>query len=282
MLLLPVLPAIGFVFWWNWPDGLEFYFEVFSTMGSYLLVFISRNGSSGEIQEETLLEEKKMGEVFAASPKEEILQKKRKAPLELDGPPTLRTAEDLIEVPSSPEEGARSTPTTGRPSADKGEPGSPRPSTRPPLSAKDMISVNLTTLYPSGSLSPGEETDLANEIYSFKESILEELRRLTGPVNGKILWKDDSSGNTIRNPQSGGEYSPKMLRMILDSLRQEGPNSPYYEKFLNDRIDTLKNDELMNLKLEDLPRDKLEELNQAKLLTNQAKPLTDVKWGRGR
>lgn len=66
-----------------------------------------------------------------------------------------------------------------------------------------------------------------------------------------------------------------MLSMVLESLRQKGQNSLYYAKFLNDRIDTLQNDELMNFKLEDLLRDKLEELNQAK-------PLTDVKWGRGR
>lgn len=100
--------------------------DALSTVGSYLLLFLSRNGSSGEIKEETLLEDPKMEEVFAASPKEEIFLRKRKAPiqpLELDGPPTLRSVEDLIEVPSSPEEGARSTPTTGRPSADKGEPG---------------------------------------------------------------------------------------------------------------------------------------------------------------
>jgi len=73
-----------------------------------------------------------------------------------------------------------------------------------------------------------------------------------------------------------------MLSMVLESLRQKGQNSFYYEKFLNDRIDTLQNDELMNFKLEGLPRDKLKELNQAKLVTSQAKPLTDVKWGRGR
>lgn len=63
-----------------------------------------------------------------------------------------------------------------------------------------------------------------------------------------------------------------MLSMVLESLRQKGQNSSYYEKFLNDRIDTLQNDELINLELEDLPMDKW----------NQAKLLTDVKWGRGR
>jgi len=159
-------------------------------------------------------------------------------------------------------------PAPTGPSADRGEPGS---STRPPLSGKDIIFLNLTTLYPSGSLSPGEKTDLTNEIFSKKENILEELRRLTGPVNGKILWKDDTSGNTIRNPQSGKEYCPNMLRMVLESLRRDEQNSPYYTKFLNDRIDTIKNDELMNLKLEDLPMEKLDELNQAKLLI-------DVEW----
>ena len=25
--LMPLPPAIRFVFWWNWPDGLKFYFE---------------------------------------------------------------------------------------------------------------------------------------------------------------------------------------------------------------------------------------------------------------
>jgi hypothetical protein len=63
--------------------------------------------------------------------------------------------------------------------------------------------------------------------------------------------------------------------MVMESLRREGLNSPYYQKFLNDRIDTIQNNELINLKLEDLPMAKLDELNQAKLLT-------DVKWRRGR
>jgi len=66
-----------------------------------------------------------------------------------------------------------------------------------------------------------------------------------------------------------------MLSMVLESLRQKGQNSPYYEKFLNKRMeDAIQNDELMNLKVEDLPMEKLNPLNQAKL--------TDVKWGRGR
>ena len=46
------------------------------------------------------------------SPKEELSKGKRKAPmepLELQGPPTLRSLDDLILVPLSPEEGARST-----------------------------------------------------------------------------------------------------------------------------------------------------------------------------
>ena len=119
-----------------------------------------------------------------------------------------------------------------------------------------------------GSLSPEEFLDLTNEIYEKKESILEELRRLTGPVNGQILWQDDTSGNTIRNPQSGKEYDPSMLSMILDSLRQHGRNSKYYKKFLNDRIDTLKKNELINLELNDPSMEELDPLNQVKLLTN--------------
>jgi hypothetical protein len=117
-------------------------------------------------------------------------------------------------------------------------------------------------------LSPEEFLDLTNEIYEKKESILEELRRLTGPVNGQILWQDDTSGNTIRNPQSGKEYDPSMLSMILDSLRQHGRNSKYYKRFLNDRIDTLKKNELINLELNDPSMEELDPLNQVKLLTN--------------
>nr|YP_010729322.1 ribosomal protein S2 [Microstegium vimineum]WEB60593.1 ribosomal protein S2 [Microstegium vimineum] len=140
------------------------------------------------------------------------------------------------------------------------------PSLNPALTAKDTIYFNLTTLYPSGSLSPGEATDLTNEIFAFKENILKELRRLSGPVNGEILWKDDTSGNTIRNPQRGQEYPPYMLDMILDSLKRYGGNSDYYKQFLNDRMNTLKNADLRNLQLEVLPREKLDELNQSKLL----------------
>lgn len=171
-----------------------------------------------------------------------------------------------LPAPVNSPEGREDTPTPSILPAGEGESGSSRS-----LSAKDMISFNLTTFDPSGSLSPGEETDLTNDIYEFKKSILGELRRLTGPVNGQILWKDDTSGNTIRNPRSGKEYCPNMLRMVLESLRRDEQNSLYYKKFLNIRIDTIKNDELMNLKLEDLPMEKLDELNQAKLLT-------EVKW----
>jgi hypothetical protein len=96
---------------------------------------------------------------------------------------------------------------------------------------------------------------------------LEELRHLTGNVNGPILWKDmDSAGNSIINPRGGNEYSPNTLHKVLESLRQRGLNSDYYKLFLNDRISNLKNDELKNLQLEDLPMERLKEWNQAKLL----------------
>jgi len=185
----------------------------------------------------------------------------------------------IQEIPPfhSPERGevAPNNPVPAAPAAPAAPPA-PAAAPEQPLSAKDRIFFNLTQLHGSlspeeaffGSLSPEEFLDLTNEIYEKKESILEELRRLTGPVNGQILWQDDTSGNTIRNPQSGKEYDPSMLSMILDSLRQHGRNSKYYKKFLNDRIDTLKKNELINLELNDPSMEELDPLNQVKLLTN--------------
>jgi hypothetical protein len=185
----------------------------------------------------------------------------------------------IQEIPPfhSPERGevAPNNPVPAGPAAPAAPPA-PAAAPEQPLSAKDRIFFNLTQLHGSlspeeaffGSLSPEEFLDLTNEIYEKKESIQEELRRLTGPVNGQILWQDDTSGNTIRNPQSGKEYDPSMLSMILDSLRQHGRNSKYYKKFLNDRIDTLKKNELINLELNDPSMEELDPLNQVKLLTN--------------
>ena len=216
---------------------------------------------------------------FVESPKEELGKGKGKAPIEHSGvPPTLLTREDFIEPPLSPEEGAYSTQsgTTSPPAPSHSAGGGVAPSSsihpdpdpvREPLilSAKDKISVNLTTLY--GSLSPGEEKKLTEEICDKKQQILEELCHLTGPVNGPILWQDD--GDTIRNPQSGQEYSPKMLDLILESLQQEGVNSPYYNRFLNKRVETLPNEDFNSLRVENLPQNKFHELNLAKLLAFQ-------------
>jgi hypothetical protein len=138
-------------------------------------------------------------------------------------------------------------------------------------SAKGKIYFNLTTLY--GSMDPEEATELTDIIFKKKGNILEELKGLNSPVNGQILWQD--GGDTIRNPQSGQEYQPNMLDMILDSLRRDGRNSHYYKRFLNDRMHSIQNADLSNFQLEDLPMDKLDKLNQAKLLT-------EVKWRRGR
>jgi len=197
--------------------------------------------------------------------------RKGKAPLEIDGPPTLRGPEDLIEVsPSpSPKEGERLTPTTG----DGGESSSPRP-----LSEKERIHLNLSTLYPitdsEGPLSPEELINLTNETYEIKDSVLEELRRLTGPVSGQILFANlDQAGITIRNPKTGGEYSIGTLNLILQNLRQNGRESPYFSKFINSRMDSIPNEDFNTLRVEDLPQNKLHELHLAKLL--------EFKWKRG-
>jgi len=54
-----------------------------------------------------------VGKVFSDSPKEDPLYRKRKSqqvPLEIEGPPILRSREDLIEIPPSPP-AAREQPT---------------------------------------------------------------------------------------------------------------------------------------------------------------------------
>ena len=212
-------------------------------------------------------------------------ERKRKSPINLiDSPPRHQSLIDFIEVPSSPEEGARPTQlgTTQLPAPSHSAEGSahardnreiaqvpPAPAAAPQdidpgiLNAKGKIYLNLTTLY--GSMDQRQAIELTDIIYSKKEQILEELRRLDhSPVNSQILWQH--SGDTIRNPKSGGEYNPPMLDMILDSLQQYGRGSEYYERLLNGRIAALSNEELMHLRLNDLPMDRLEELNQAKLV----------------
>ena len=121
------------------------------------------------------------------SPKEELSKGKRKAPmepLELQGPPTLRSLDDLILVPLSPEEGACSTQsgTTPPPApshsagggaapssispAEEGEPGSPpRPFGSLTLSSRDLIFHNLSLQYLERTRSPEELLKLTNKIY---------------------------------------------------------------------------------------------------------------------
>lgn len=296
--LLLLLSASCWLQWYFHLDGFfEMLFESLSNLGSYLYVLISMIRSSGEIsmirssgeigkKEDEAMPLAKKNRVddqvfFAESPIEEL--GKKKTPIEHSGfPPILLTQEDLIEPPLSPEKGAYSTQsgTTSPPAPSHSAGGGAAPSSsihpdqarREPviLNAKDKISVNLTTLY--GSFTPGEEMELTEEIFSKKQNILEELRRLTGPVNAKILWQDD--GDTIRNPQSGQEYPPKMLDLILKSLQQEGVNSPFYNRFLNERMETMPNSDFHSLRVENLPQNQLNELNLAKLL--------EFQWERNR
>lgn len=162
------------------------------------------------------------------------------------GRPVLKSRDDLIIISPSPEEGARSTPTTG-PSADEGESPSPRPPTPGlPLSEKERITFNCTLQY---HLSPEELLDLTNEIYEKKSSILSKLRLLTGPESGQILFGSlDSAGIAIRNPK-GEEYSKKSLNMILQSLQQRGIESTYFAKFQNKRMHSIPNEDFYNLRI---------------------------------
>ena len=167
-------------------------------------------------------------------------------------------------VPAAPQEPA--PPAAPVPPAPQ-EPAPPAAPDPHILNTKGKIYLNLTTLY--GSMDPGQATELTDIIFDKKEKILGELRRLDNhsPVNNQILWQD--GGDTIRDPQSGGEYHPLMLDMILESLQKYGRGSDHYKRFLNDKIDTLEKDELINLRLDDLPIQELDTLNQVKLLTDR-------------
>jgi hypothetical protein len=92
--------------------------------------------------------------------------------------------------------------------------------------------------YQEKHLSPEELLDLTNDIYEKKSSILSQLRHLTGPESGLILFGSlDSAGIAIRNPK-GEEYSKKSLNMIL----------------LNKRMETLPNEDFYNLRIESSTR----------------------------
>lgn len=189
----------------------------------------------------------------------------------MENSPDWNTFSPIQEIPPihSPERG-EVAPHNPVPAAPPAPPAAPVPPAAPQdidpqiQNTKGKIYFNLTTLY--GSMDPRQATELTDIIFDKKEKILGELRRLDNhsPVNNQILWQD--GGDTIRDPQSGGEYHPQMLDMILGSLQKYGRGSDHYKKFLNDRIDTLQNDDLINLELEDLPMDKLNELNQAKFV----------------
>jgi ribosomal protein S2 len=140
--------------------------------------------------------------------------------------------------------------------------------------AKGKIYFNLTTLY--GSMDPKQATELTDIIFDKKEKILEELRSLDShsPVNSQILWQD--AGDTIRDPQSGGEYQPLMLDMILESLQKYGRGSDHYKRFLNEKMHSIKNADLENLQRQNLPMDKLNSLNQAKFVRWPAPPAEQV------
>lgn len=58
-------------------------------------------------------------------------------PLEIEGPPTLRSEEDFIELPPSPEEGEHFLKNPG-PSADGGESSSPRPHPEPEVNIREL------------------------------------------------------------------------------------------------------------------------------------------------
>jgi hypothetical protein len=108
--------------------------------------------------------------------------------------------------------------------------------------------------YQEKHLSPEELLDLTNDIYEKKSSILSQLRHLTGPESGLILFGSlDSAGIAIRNPK-GEEYSKKSLNMILQSLQQRGIESTYFAQFLNKRMETLPNEDFDNLRIESSTR----------------------------
>ena len=261
--------------------------ETLSNLGSYLYAWISMIRSrprltSGEIEKEEDVPLLKKHEVndqvfFAESPKEELGKGKGKAPIEHPGvPPTLRSREDFIEPPLSPEEGA---PTPSILSAGEGESGSSR-LPGPPLSERDRIYLSISALYPTEPgageppLLPGELQGLAIQICDKKQQILEELCHLTGPVNGPILWQDiDSAGVAIRRgsgKKAGKEYNLDELDEILTSLRENRHNAPTLAEFLNNRIETLPNEDLVKLRVEDLPQqDKIDKLHLAKHLSLQ-------------
>nr|QFO90881.1 hypothetical protein [Cynodon dactylon x Cynodon transvaalensis] len=206
---------------------------------------------------------------------------KGKAPIEHSGvPPQLRSMEDFIEPPLSPDEGGGAAPSSPiHPDQDQGEPmpmiqdqdqGEPLPEPE-----RERIFFSINALYPfeprdreERPFSTEELQDFANQIFEKKQQILLELRHLTGPVNGPILWQDlDSAGVAIRRA-SGKEYEPDRLDQILTSLREEGGNTPALALFINQRMETLPNEDLVQLRVEDLPQD-LDKFHLAKHLSLQ-------------
>lgn len=185
---------------------------------------------------------------------------------------------ETIPPENLPEGGDASTPPTGSPShrnpvgspsispADEGGSSGPRPPTPElPPGQLERLRINLSLSrhpYPAVKLS-----NLADEIYEKKNSILSELRRLTGPVNGQILFGDlDSAGAALRNPKNGEEFHPKMLDLILQGLQQEEGESKHFSDFINSRIGSIPNEALGSLRVGDLPQNKLNSLNQAKFV----------------